>query len=109
MRRRKSDYFRNSQLATMAQRNYAIQNPIASTVTAPMCGVSPCDGPADVKLHLNGRNIQFHSYAARGPSETMTDVVDDGTISPSAAISSVAFAPDICISGGRGDVRKVRR
>ena len=99
MRRRKSDYFRNSQLATIAQRNYAIQNPHRfNGYGADVWGLSPCDGPADVRLHLNGRNIAFHSYAARGPSVTMVDAIDDGTISPSAAISSIAFAPDICIS-----------
>lgn len=99
MRKRHSDYFINSRLATQAQRQYAILNPHHFADYGPdIWGLTACDGPADVKLRLDGRMIQFHSYSARGPRLHETDVVDDGTIAPTAALASIPFAPEIAIA-----------
>ncbi len=107
MRRRHSDYFTNSRLATIAQRNYAIRNPRHfADYGADIWGLSACDGPADAKLALNGREIQFHTYTARGPSQSDPDMIDDGTIAPMAAISSIAFAPEICVPAAKAMLAK---
>jgi hypothetical protein len=85
------DYFENSRRATIAQRTYAIANPGGWTgYSADIWGLSACDGPADVTIA--GR--EFHTYAARGPIG-QPDGLDDGTITPMAAVASLPFAPDI--------------
>ena len=43
-------------------------------------------------MEIDGRRRQFHTYWARGAS--FTEVRDDGTVSPSAAGGSIAFAPN---------------
>ncbi len=97
MRRRKSDYFTNSRLATEAQRNYAIENPNRFKGYGPdTWGLTACDGPVDETLKIDGRKVQFRTYSARGPRSYDRDSFDDGTIAPTAAVSSIAFAPDIC-------------
>lgn len=108
MRSRHSDYFRNSRLATIAQRNYAIENPNRfADYGADIWGLTACDGPGDVKLELNGREIEFYSYSARGPTRDGADGVrDDGTIAPTAAISSIVFAPEICIPAAEAMLRR---
>ena len=90
-RRRDLDYFENSRRATHAQRNYAIANPGGWTgYGANVWGLTACDGPADFKQTIGGRTREFFSYSARGPGDR-----DDGTLAPTAAAGSVAFAPDI--------------
>lgn len=85
------DYFENSRRATIAQREYAIANPGGWTgYSGDIWGLSACDGPADVTIA--GR--QFHTYAARGPIG-QPDGLDDGTITPMAAIASLPFAPEL--------------
>ncbi|MBU6297022.1 MAG: Tat pathway signal protein [Alphaproteobacteria bacterium] len=102
MRSRHSDYFTNSRLATIAQRNYAIRNPRHfADYGANIWGLTACDGPADVKLKLKGRELRFHTYVARGPSQSDPDMIDDGTIAPTAAISSIVFAPGICMAAAK--------
>jgi len=87
------DYFENSRRATLAQRAYAIRNPMGWTgYGADQWGLTACDGPADAELVIAGRKRSFRSYSARGPGE-----YDDGTIAPTAAGGSVPFAPEICI------------
>ena len=49
-----------------------------------------CDGPGDFILETGGRTREYFSYSARGPGDR-----DDGTIAPTAAASSIAFAPEI--------------
>jgi hypothetical protein len=76
-----SSYFENSRRATLAQRSYCIANPKGWTgYSSNVWGLTACDGP-------NG-------YAARGapPSEN-----DDGTIAPTAAGGSIAFAPEFSV------------
>lgn len=98
MRDKKSDYFINSEKATRAQRNYAIQNPAGfKDYSATIWGLTACRGPKEVKAAVNGHEVQFHKYGARGPATGDRESFDDGTIAPTAALGSVAFAPDICV------------
>jgi hypothetical protein len=85
------DYFENSRRATIAQRVYAIANPGGWTgYSGDIWGFSACDGPADVTI----AGCEFHSYAARGPIG-QPDGLDDGTITPMAAVASLPFAPEL--------------
>jgi hypothetical protein len=85
------DYFENSRRATIAQRAYAIANPGGWTgYSGDIWGFSACDGPADVTIAGRG----FHTYAARGPIG-QPDGLDDGTITPMAAVASMPFAPEL--------------
>ena len=58
-------------------------------------GLSACDGPADTVQIFNSEERGFFTYAARGTAAT--HVLDDGTIAPTAAVGSIAFAPEIVI------------
>jgi hypothetical protein len=81
MRSRHSTYFLNSRQATIAQRSYCIDNPLARIgYSSNVWGLTASDGP--------------HGYAARGapPAEN-----DDGTIAPTAAGGSIAFTPEYSI------------
>lgn len=90
------DYFENSRRATYAHRAYAIANPGGWKDYGPnVWGLTACDGPADVTIPIDGRARTFHTYWARGCSATET--TDDGTIAPTAAVSSLPFAPDIVL------------
>ena len=90
------DYFENSRRATLAQRAYAIENPSGFRgYGARLWGLSACDGPLDSTFEIGGRRREFHTYDARGAS--FVRVGDDGTIAPSAAAGSIAFAPEIVI------------
>ena len=87
------DYFENSKRATLAQRQYATENPLGwNGYGEDVWGLTACDGPANVTQEFNGKPREFRSYSARGPIQ-----FDDGTIAPTAAASSIAFAPDIAI------------
>lgn len=93
MRARGIDWFENSRRATLAQRLYALENPADfDGYGEQLWGLTACDGPIDSALTLDGRRRQFHTYAARGAS--FTEVVDDGTICPSAAGGSIPFVPE---------------
>ncbi len=96
MRAKGIDYFENSRRATLAQRAYAIANPSGfKGYDALVWGLTACDGPLDGKVTLDGREREFHTYDARGADHTR--IGDDGTISPTAAGGSVAFAPEVCL------------
>ncbi|WP_187335923.1 glucoamylase family protein [Novosphingopyxis iocasae] len=91
MRAKGIDYFENSRRATLAQQLYAIENPEGwSGYGENVWGLTACDGPGHFKLVVNGREREFRGYSARGPFER-----DDGTIAPTAALGSIAFAPEI--------------
>lgn len=95
------DYFENSRRATLAQRAYAAANPMGwRGYSADLWGLTACDGPGDLVLEVEGRGRTFRGYSARGP-EGYPDGFDDGTIAPTAAIASVAFAPEIVLSAAR--------
>lgn len=92
MRGRGFDYAENSRRATYANRAYCMANPGHWQDYGPtIWGLTACDGPKDTTV--NGR--QFFSYRARGAASTQ--IVDDGTIAPTAAGGSLAFAPEICL------------
>jgi hypothetical protein len=92
MRDKGIDYAENSRRATYANRAYCVANPARWQDYGPdIWGLTACDGPKDTTA--NGK--QFFSYRARGAAAQQ--IVDDGTIAPTAAGGSVAFAPEICL------------
>ncbi|MGN6312938.1 MAG: glucoamylase family protein [Rhodanobacteraceae bacterium] len=96
MRGRGIDYFENSARATVAQRDYAIANPLHwKGYGANVWGLTACNGPADVVWEHEGKRTIFSGYAARGAD--VDRVFDDGTLAPTAAISSIVFAPQIVL------------
>jgi hypothetical protein len=96
MREHGIDYFENSRRAALSQHAYAIDNPDHwRDYGDKIWGLSACDGPMDATITIDGRPRTFHSYHARGA--TAGDIRDDGTIAPTAAASSIAFAPEIAI------------
>jgi hypothetical protein len=100
MRGRGIDYFENSRRATISQRAYAIANPGKwRDYGDDIWGLTACDGPMDERLVIDGVPRTFHSYHARGATEG--EIRDDGTISPTAAASSIPFTPEISIAAMR--------
>jgi hypothetical protein len=96
MRAKGIDYFENSRRATLSQRAYAIDNPMKwRGYGENVWGLTACDGPLDAKLKIDGVERQFWTYHARGTAPG--EIRDDGTIAPTAAASSIAFAPEIAI------------
>lgn len=99
MRSHGSDYFENARRATLSQRDYAIDNPGRFRGYGEnVWGLSACDGPLDggvEDIEIDGRPVHFMTYAARGAA--LGEIRDDGTIAPTAAASSIAFAPEIAI------------
>ncbi|HEV7387131.1 MAG TPA: glucoamylase family protein [Gemmatimonadaceae bacterium] len=96
MRGKGIDYFENSRRATISQRLYAIANPGQwRDYGANVWGLTAGDGPFDTTLVIGGRSRQFWTYRARGAAAN--GIQDDGTIAPTAAGGSVAFAPEIAI------------
>jgi hypothetical protein len=94
------DYFENSRRASLAQHAYAIDNPGKWRDYGDLIwGLSACDGPMDATATIDGRERAFHSYTARGVAAG--DIRDDGTITPTAAVSSIAFAPEIAVPAMR--------
>jgi len=80
------DYFENSRRATIAQHLYAKKNPKGFRGYDSLnWGLTACDGPG------NGSNPKFLGYSERG----CPDGTDDGTIAPTAALSSLPFTPSI--------------
>ena len=96
MRQKGIDYFENSRRATLAQRAYAVANPQGFAGYGRLgWGLTACDGPINDKIVIDGRSRELTTYSARGAS--FTEVRDDGTIAPTAAGGSIAFAPDAAI------------
>jgi len=82
MRTRGFDYFENSRRATLSQRDYCIANPLGALgYSDSLWGITAGDGP--------------FGYRARGAPPAQND---DGTITPTAAISSIVFTPDESIA-----------
>jgi hypothetical protein len=101
MRRHDLDYFENSRRATMAQREYAIHNPMQWTgYGSDIWGLTASNGPrkplapGEVNRYA-GDAKTFYGYVARGAG--LFHTIDDGTIAPTAAAASIAFAPGIAI------------
>ena len=96
MRGKGIDYFENSRRATYAQRAYAIANPGKwRGYGENVWGLTACDGPLDGELTIDGATRKFKTYSARGASPQYT--IDDGTIAPTGAASSIPFAPEIVL------------
>lgn len=89
------DYFENAKRTLLAQRNYAIANPMKWKDYGKDCwGLTACDGAGGEKKKFNGKEVEFRGYSSRGiPPEEF----DDGTIAPTAIAASVPYAPDIVI------------
>jgi hypothetical protein len=86
------DYFVNSRRATFANRAYCIDNPKKwRGYNDLLWGLTASDGPVEGRR----KKGDFHSYWARGCSAGY--IRDDGTIAPTAAGGSVAFAPEIAV------------
>jgi len=92
-----TDYAQNSREATYAQRAYAIANPNHWTGYGEnIWGLTACNGPGDAVVKRNdGSTRAFYGYTARGAG--LDYVSDDGTIAPTAAGGSIAFAPEIVV------------
>jgi hypothetical protein len=102
------DYFENSRRAVLAQRAYAIRNPLDWKGYGPnIWGLTASDGPGDHELVYLGQKRKFHSYAARGIG--LDYVVDDGTISPTAALGSLPFAPEVVLPAAQAMYKQYGR
>lgn len=96
MRARGIDYFENSRRATLAQRTYAIENPMNwEGYGKNVWGLTASDGPQRTMQVYKGEEREFRHYSARGAG--LRDAYDDGTIAPTAALGSLVFAPEVVI------------
>ena len=94
MREKHSDYFENSRTATYIQQQYAIQNPRQFAGYGALCwGLTASDGPGPATISVQGQEIEFFDYVARGVPEGP----DDGTIAPWVVAASLPFAPEIVL------------
>ena len=92
------DYFENSRRAVLSQRAYAITNPMSwEGYGADIWGLSACNGPFDGTLTYRGGATRFHTYAARGVYLLAKDQIDDGTLSVSATLGCLPFAPELVV------------
>ena len=90
------DYFENSRRATFSNRKYCIDNPLKfKGYGENIWGLTAGDGPGYAEKTYEGRRQVFEGYSARGAAADYAS--DDGTIAPTAAISSMPFAPEICL------------
>src|SRR5258708_34551736 len=89
-------YFENSRRATYAQRRYAIANRKQwRGYGKNVWGLSASEGPGAASEPYRGKEASFLTYAARGVG--VARIIDDGTIAPTAAVSSLPFAPEIVL------------
>jgi hypothetical protein len=94
MRSKGIDYFENSRRATLSNRTYCINNPSHYRGYDEWCwGLTACDGPVNSSIDVNGEKRIFFDYRARGACSYQ--VVDDGTLAPTAAGGSYPFTPEI--------------
>lgn len=96
MREHDFDYFENSRRATLAQRAYAIANPMGwSGYGENIWGLTASDGPQTTHQIYNLLPREFRHYSARGAG--LDAGFDDGTLAPTAAAGSIVFAPEIVV------------
>lgn len=96
MRGRGIDYFTNSRRAVLAQREYAIANPMKwKGYGENVWGLTASDGPQRTRQQYRGEEREFRHYSARGAG--LLENFDDGTIAPTAAVASLPFAPEVVI------------
>lgn len=97
MRQAGLDYFENARRQTIANRAYCIANPMGwDGYGARIWGLAACDGPGNFNKRFKGEDRAFFGYSARGPIDE-PDGRDDGTITPSAALGALPFAPEIVL------------
>ncbi|BDU19279.1 glucoamylase family protein [Dyella sp. GSA-30] len=97
-REKNLDYFENSRRATYSQRAYAMANPGNCTgYGKDIWGLTASNGPGGyiVLGAANAQQPKFFGYTARGAG--IDYIQDDCTIVPTAAGSSIAFAPEIVV------------
>ncbi len=91
MREKDFDYFENSRNAVAIQRRYTQLNPHEFAGYDENCwGLSAGDGPTDEQPDVFNQKRRLFGYAARG----VPYGPDDGTLSPSAVLGSLPFAPE---------------
>lgn len=92
MKVQNDNYFENSRKATLSNRSYCIANPMKwEGYHENQWGLTACDGPINKTLNIDGKERQFFDYRARGAASIQ--IVDDGTIAPTAAGGSFPFTP----------------
>ncbi|MDY1549947.1 glucoamylase family protein [Luteibacter sahnii] len=90
------DYFENSRRATYSQQAYGEANPGGwKGYGKNIWGLTASNGPGGFVVKQGDKELTFHGYTARGAG--LDYVSDDGTIVPTAAGGSIAFAPEIVI------------
>ncbi|TPW34879.1 glucoamylase family protein [Oecophyllibacter saccharovorans] len=95
-RQHHNDYFSNGRKAAYAQLAYARRNPGHwKDYGATLWGLTASDGPGEGTRWVDGVQRHFMAYNARGAGADY--VSDDGTIAPTAAGGSIAFAPEIAL------------
>ncbi len=88
------DYFENSRRATYVQRAYAVRNPRGRRgYGARGWGITASDGPGPARCIVDGKQVEFYHYRARGVPWGL----DDGTLAPWAVAASLPFAPEIVL------------
>ncbi|MBS2002552.1 MAG: Tat pathway signal protein [Cyanobacteria bacterium SZAS LIN-5] len=84
------DYFQNSVRATKAQHRYSVDNPNGWRGYDELdWGLTACDGPGNETRVVDNRERTFRGYSERGCPRGF----DDGTLAPTAAISSIVYTP----------------
>lgn len=90
------DFFENSRRAVISQRRYAVANPDHwAGYGSNIWGLTASNGPGGIVVKYQDLERTFHGYWARGAG--LDHINDDGTIAPTAAGGSIAFAPEIVI------------
>jgi hypothetical protein len=90
------DYFENSRRATYSQQAYAITNPGHwDDYGKNIWGLTASNGPGGFVVKDASGERTYYGYTARGAGRDYD--VDDGTIAPTAAAGSIAFAPEIVV------------
>jgi hypothetical protein len=88
------DYFENSRRATRAQWLYGWRNPAGMRGYSRFdWGLTASDGPGNETKTVDRKTVTFRAYSERGGPKGF----DDGTIAPTAAISSLVYAPSIVL------------
>lgn len=86
--------FENSRRAAIAQHSYAVDNPRGWRGFGELdWGLTACDGPGWRNQQVDGKQVEFFDYIARG----FPDSPEDGTIAPTAAVASLPFAPELVL------------
>ena len=90
------DYFENSRRATYTQQSYAIANPGHwNAYGKNIWGLTASNGPGGFVVKDADGERTYYGYTARGAGRDY--ISDDGTIAPTAAGGSIAFAPEIVV------------